>query len=268
MKKGEPSRGKSLERRLRAWLEKHSSDELIAQAEALALCRDMVTLLTFVRDNNIIGTQGTGNMPLKAVREVTSHFVIPLELESTIGERTFQIRSETEVWQLHFLHILAVVGMLLKTSPAKRWELTVRGKSFLEEDPLFHVSFLLTTWWHQVNWLVAYPYEGMGEALPPFFTVATLAFLRFLPVGTQVPFDEFADTLIEKTGLTWSAPKSEMAPMLLRSSIARMVIYILEDFGALKPEHREEPLGKGTTSRLVAFEITSFGQALLNVVAQ
>ena len=69
-------------------------------------------------------------------------------------------------------------------------------------------------------------------------------------------------------GLTWTAPKSEMAPILLRGSIARMVIYILEGFGALQLEHREEPLGKGTASRLSSFEINPFGKALLDAVAQ
>ncbi len=267
MKKGEPVRGKAIERRLGAWVEKHSSDELVAQAEALALRRDMVTLLTFVRDDNIVGTQATGNMPLKALREVVSRFVVPPKLESTIGEQTYQVRSETDVWPLYYLHILAQVGKLLKTGPARRWELTTRGKEFLEHDPLFQAAFLLVTWWHQVNWLVAYPYEGIGESLPPFFTLTTLVVLRLFPVGAQIPFEKFADTLIEKTGLTWKAPKSEMAPMLLRSSIARMVIYILEDFGALKPEHQEEPLGKGTTSRLVGFEIAPFGKALLDIAA-
>lgn len=46
-----------------------------------------------------------------------------------------------------------------------------------------------------------------------------------------------------------------------------MVIYILAAFGAVEYEYREEPLGKGTTLRLVAFEITLFGKALLDAVA-
>jgi hypothetical protein len=268
MKIGRPDKGKALERRLRAWLDLHSNDELVRQADALALRRDMVTLLTFVRDNKVVGTQTTGNMPLKALREVTARFVTPPALETTIGAQTFKVRSETDVWQLYFLHILAGVGALLKTGPARRWRLTPGGEAFLEADPLFQVSFLLSTWWHQVNWLVAYPYEGMGESLPPFFGVLTLGYLKFLPVRTKVPFEEFADRVIEKAGLEWHAPKSEFAYISLRGSIARMVIFILEDFGALQLEHHEEPLGKGTTSRLVAFEITPFGQALLDVVAQ
>lgn len=268
MRSGQPGKGKSLGRRIKAWLKEHSGDELISQAEALALRRDMLVLLTFVRDKKVVGTQNTGNMPLKAIREVVAGFVIPPELEHTIGEKSYSVRSETEVWRLHYLHMLAEVGRLLKTGRARLWQLTPQGESFIKADPLFQVSFMLAIWWERVNWMVAFPYEGMGEALPPFFNVMTLAFLRFLPVRTPIPFEAFADKLIEKSGLTWKAAMSEMTPMIMRSSIAQMVIYILQDFDILKTEFQEEPLGKGTISRLVSFEITPFGRTLLDIVAQ
>ena len=51
--------------------------EQVAQVQALPVRRDMVTLLSYLRDNRIIGTQSTGNLPLKAVREVTAQFVNP-----------------------------------------------------------------------------------------------------------------------------------------------------------------------------------------------
>jgi len=86
-------------------------------------------------------------------------------------------------------------------------------------------------------------------------------------VGTRIPFEEFADGLIEQTGLAWSAPDSEFATMALRASIQRMVIHILAKFGTVEREYRDEPLGKGTLSRLVAFEVTPFGKALLDAVA-
>jgi len=257
----------SAERRLSAWLEQYHNTEMVRQAQVLPLRRDMVTLLTFVRDNKVVGTQSTGNMPLKMVRQVTARFVEPPKLESTIGDHVYKLRSEAHLWPLYFLHILAEVGGLLAIAPARRWRLTPGGKEFLGTAPLLQVSFLLTVWWYEVNWLVAYPFVGMGDALPPFFNLVTLARLRSLPIGTPISFEEFADGLIEKTGLTWTAPDSIVATTLLRGSITRMVIDVLADFGAVKCEYREEPLGKGTTLRLAAFEITPFGKALLDAVA-
>ncbi len=107
----------------------------------------------------------------------------------------------------------------------------------------------------------------MGDALPRFFTLYTLDDLLALPAETRISFENFADTLIEKTGLTWGTPESSIATTALRGSIANMVIHVLAAFGAIEREYREEPLGKTTTSRLVAFEITPLGKALLEAVA-
>jgi len=59
-------------RQFMAQMQPRDRDEVDRQAEALPLRRDMVTLLAYVRDNRVIGTQSTGNLPLKAVREVTA----------------------------------------------------------------------------------------------------------------------------------------------------------------------------------------------------
>jgi tetratricopeptide (TPR) repeat protein len=249
------------------WLAKYGDPEIVRQAEELPLRRDMVTLLTYVRDNKVVGTQSTGNMPLKAVREVTARFVNPPQLDTTIGDHTYRLRTEEDVWPLYFLHILADVGGMLAIAPARRWRLTAGGELFLGTDPLLQVASLITVWWYGINWLVAFPMEGMGEALPPAFQRATLARLRGLPTNTRIPFEEFADHFIEHTGLTWTAPDPHVATMALRASIERMVILILAAFGGVEREYREEPLGNSTISKLDAFELTPFGEALLDAVA-
>ena len=246
---------------------RYHNPDMVGQAQELPVRRDMVTLLTFVRDNKVVGTQSTGNMPLKAVRQVTARFVNPPQLDTTIGDRTYRLRSEEDVRPLHFLHILAEVGDLLAIAPARRWRLTPKGERFLDMDPLVQLTTLLAVWWHRVNWLVVYPFEGMGEALPPYFEQDTLALLRALPVGTRIPFEEFADRLIGRTRLTWASPESSYATTSLRGSIEQMVICILADFGAVEREHRAEPLGTGSIRKLAAFEITPFGVALLHAVA-
>ncbi len=267
MQRHTPITVKSVEEYLSTWLEKHADASMARQAEMLPLRQDMVTLLQFVRDNKVVGTQSTGNMPLKAIREVAAGFVVPPQLDTTIGDRTYQLRSEEELWPLYLLHILADVGGLLKTAPARRWQLTAQGKRFLNTQPMVQVPFLLAVWWHKVNWLVAFPLDGMGDALPYFFPQATFASLRSLPVGTRVPFVKFADGLIGNTGLTWTAQDTSFATWALRDSIERMVIGMLAGFGALKCRYRKEPLGRGTISRLVAFKITPWGMALLNAIA-
>ena len=243
--------------------------EIRSQAETLPLRQDMVTLLRYVRDNKVVGARSTGNLPLKAVREVTAHFVEPPILDMTFGERTYRLRSETEVWPLYYLHILAQVGGLVLVAPGRRWRLTTQGKTFLGASAFDQVVFLLTTWWGRVNWLVAYSVAGMGSALPDFFEIHTLAQLRACPVGEAISAEKFADDLADKTGLEWTAPDDSLSARFLRSSIESMVIEILESFGAVetKYRYREEILGlRKTISRLDTFQITAFGKVLLNAL--
>jgi hypothetical protein len=214
---------KAAEQLLSVWLEQHQNAEIVRQAEALPLRRDVETLLTFVRDSKVVGTQGPGNMPLKAVREVTARFVNPPKLEEKIGREVFRIRSEADLWPLYFLRILAEVGGLLKIGSARRWRLTRKGEKFLNAHPMRQLAFLLTTWWYKVNWLIAYSYTGMGDSLPHFFNLFTLDDLLALPVKTRIPFEEFADALIAKTGLTWGAAESSFATTALRGSIAQIL---------------------------------------------
>ncbi len=239
---------------------------MVHHAERLVLRRDMVTLLTYVRDTKVVGTQSTGNMPLKSVREVTARFINPPELETKIGDRIYRLRSEADLWPLYFLHILAEVGGLVSTGPARRWRLTREGKNFLSVNPVQQVWFLMKTWWFAVNWLVAYPLVGMGDDLPPYFNLITLARIRSLPLEISINFEDFADGLIEETGLTWTAPDSSAAGMLLRGSIERMVIDILAEFGAVECGYREVSLGKGTATKLASFEIKPFGKVLIEAL--
>lgn len=265
MQRRTPFTLKSIEEHLDDWLTKHAP--LAQSAETAPIRQNMMTLLAFVRDNKVVGTQSTGNMPLKAVREVTARFVHPPQLDTKIGDQTFQLRSEEEVWPLYFLHILADVGSLIKTGRARRWQITAQAKRLLVTQPPVQAAFLLSVWWHKVNWLVAYPYSGMGDNLPYFFPRAALAGLRALPTGAYASFSGYAAKLIGNTGLTWTAQESRFADSALRASIERMVINVLVDFGALKCRYRKEPLGNRAITQLAAIRVTPWGRALLEAVA-
>ena len=255
------------EERLSVWLEHHQTKNMIRIAQNLPLRRDMDTLLKFVKENKVVGTQSTGNMPLKMVREVTAKFTKPPALDETIGDRTFRLRSEEDVWPLYFLHILAEVGTLLEIVPARRWRLTKDGQRFLGIDPLYQISFLMAIWWFEINWIVAFPFSGMGDELPLFFNFRTLEELLSLPLNTEIEKDEFADVLIKKTELLWGASDSEFSERILHSSIERMVIAILEKFGVVECEYQDDDIGKGKISKLQTFKIVPFGRAMLESLA-
>jgi hypothetical protein len=244
------------------WVQQLTNSQ-VAQIDALPLRRDMVTLLGYLRDHRVTGTQSTGNFPLKAVREVTACFVTPPVLDTAIGDRTYKLRSEDEVWHLQFLHTLACLGGLLNGGPSRRWQLTEAGGKFLTAIPPIQVWLMLATWWEQANWIMAYPFVGMGDRLPHRFEQVTLSHLLSLPVNSHVPFEPFADALIEKGGLTWTSQDKSCHRSLLHGAIQRMVINVLTDFGGVEPKYRDKPLGKGTIRELTTFCITPLGRGLL-----
>jgi hypothetical protein len=254
-------------RQVMAELPLRERDPLIQQAEASPVRRDMVTLLTYVRDNRVVGTQSTGNLPLKAVGEIVARFVDPIKMEATIGDYTYRVRSEENIWPLHYVHILADVGGLVSAGRARQWRVKKQGEKFLAVDPFTQALLMLSTWWYRVNWLVAYPFEGMGDHLPPFFSTLTLQSLRALPVEQRIAFGKFADRLISDAGLTWTAQSSIYAQMLLESAVERMILSVLQYFAAVTMEYRNKPLGKGTIKELAAFRITPLGEQLLAALA-
>jgi hypothetical protein len=103
----------------------------------------------------------------------------------------------------------------------------------------------------------------MGEDLPPRFQDITLARLLSLPVDEPIPFEPFADKLIQATGLAWTAADSRFARTLLHDAISSMIVDVLAHFGALERGYQERPLGRIMSRDLVAFRITPFGRALL-----
>ncbi len=258
---------KNTQAALSFWLAQQPAHVSAAAAE-LALRRDAVTLLDYIGGNKVVGTQGAGNLPLKDIRAVTAQFVQPPMLEETIGTQTFRVRNEEEVRALHYLRILAEVGGLIKTGAARRWQVSKQGEQWLMAEPLLQTAFLLSIWWFKVNWLIAYPFSGMGKALPYDFTAKTLAELRYLPSATKLEFEPFAGKVIQATRLTWGAQDSSFAPSALRGSIRQMVIYPLRDFGMMKCHYQDKPAGKGTIAELVAFELTPLGAALLQALPE
>lgn len=227
----------------------------------------MVTLLTYVRDHKVTGTSSTGNFPRKHIRAMTAQFVHQPTLDTTIGDRVYKLRTEFDIWPLYFLHVLAVVAGLLRGGPSRRIRLTPEGEAFLKAGPLVQVWAMLLTWWKATNWLIAFPFEGIGEYTPLDFEEITLEHLLDLPAETRIEFEPFADRLIQITGLEWGAKESPYARTTLHRSIERMVIDILIKFEIAEPEYKVKFAMKDFEVKdLLAFQITPFGKYLLQSI--
>lgn len=235
-------------------------------AEELALRRDVVTLLTYLRDHKVTGTQSTGNLPLKAVHEICARFVDPPQLEDVIGEHVHRVRSETDVWPLLFRHVLASVGGLVTGGLGRRWKLTPLGERFLAAPASLQVWLLLATWWTQTNWAIASPYDFEDGYMPPEFIRLALKHLLAIPLVELVSFEQFADRMIEDSRMVWAIQDQDSARRILRSIIERTVIKPLVDFGILQTEYKPHKILGAEFRKLSTFRITPFGRGLLEAI--
>ena len=235
-------------------------------AEELPLRRDVVTLLTYLRDHKVTGTQSTGNLPLKAVYEICARFVDPPQLEDAIGEHVYRVRSETEVWPLHFRHILAAVGGLVIGGLGRRWKLTSLGERFLAAPFPLQIWLLVGTWWTLTNWAIAFPYAFEDGYMPPGFSRLALKHLLDLPLGEPASFELFADRMIKDSRMVWPIQDQDNARRILRSIVECTVINPLVDFGILQAEYEPHKTLGADFPQLSSFQITPFGKGLLEAI--
>jgi hypothetical protein len=250
---------------LSPWLQTLPDDQR-SVAEELPLRRDVITLLTYLRDHKVTGTQSTGNLPLKAVHEICARFVKPPKLEESIGEHVYRVRSETEVWPLLFLHVLASVGGLAAGGLGRHWKLTPLGERFLTAPAPLQVWLLLATWWTQTNWAIASPYSFEDGTMPAGFSRVALKHLLDLPVGESASYERLADRMIENTRMVWPIQNQDSARRILRSIIERTVIDPLADFGILQAEYEPHKTLGAEFRELSAFQTTPFGKSLLEAI--
>jgi hypothetical protein len=247
-------------------LSKQVQENLVLAPISPESLENFTNLLTYLRENKVTGTQSTGNLPLKAVNEICARFVDPPQLEDAIGEHVYRVRSETEVWPLHFRHILAAVGGLITGGLSRRWKLTPLGERFLAASAPLQVWLLLATWWTQTNWAIASPYDFEDGYMPPGFSRLALKHLLELPSGEPASFERFADRMIEDSRMVWSIDNQDSARRILRGIVERTVINPLVDFGILHTEYEPHKTLGVEFRELSTLRITPFGKGLLEAI--
>ena len=260
-----PTAGDEILAKIATWVS-GLDEKQIALTESLAVRRDMVTFLSYLNENRVIGTQSTGNLPLKAVREICAQFVNPPVLDTKIGNQVFKLRSEDDVWQLFYLHMLANTGGLVSGGQARAWKLTPGGEAFLNFTAPIQPGFMLSIWWHLEDWRIAFPVSGLSQGLPGNFKKISLARLLDLPTGKSTPFETFADRLIKETHMTWPSINQTFAHDHMRSAIERMVILPLVGFGIMESEYGLEDIGGHKFTKLSRIRLTPFGKDLLETL--
>jgi hypothetical protein len=224
---------------LQKWHESLNAEQ-IETFEQLPLRRDMLAFLNYLHANHPKGTQTTGNLPLKAVREICAQFVKPPVLETIVNGKAYKVRSEEDVAPLLFVHTLAFHALLVTGGQAKQWKLTSQGEAFLDMPVSLQYFYMLATWFFDIDWVTGFPVIGLSDGLPENFREESLIMLKELSIDKETPYETFANQLLKRTNMQWPSQDQTMAPMIMRLAVIRILIQPLEEFGILLCQYTKE----------------------------
>jgi hypothetical protein len=225
----------------------------------------MLTFLEYLSQNRVEGTQTTGNLPLKAVRGICAGFVKPPVLEETVGGHIYKVRSEDDVWLLLFVHQLAFHSGMVTGGQARVWKVMDKGQHFTQLPAAMQVFLMFVVWW-AMDWTIAFPVSGLADGLPENFQPVVFNCLQELSDGENVPFEPFADRVIEQSGLTWPSIDQTNVQSIMRSVVERTVVDIMEKFGVLEREYKTNKSKSYELKKLVHIRLTSIGKGLLDLM--
>lgn len=230
-------------------------------ADELALRKDMLAMMTYLKENKVKGTPSTGNFTLKAVEGIAARFVNPLQM---IDDNGFRVRSEAEIWPVYFLHALGHYGRLMIGGANQRWVLTSEGEQFLLLPPIPQVWTLFAIWWYAMDWEAGSPYSILPEAFPQDINQMVGELLLKQTSGAPSSFDAFVDALfLQIFGLPEAHPLPEYFRPNFSSSLEHIVIDPLERFGVITTQREIDTQYASEIKHLKAITLTDFGRIML-----
>lgn len=233
-----------------------------ADAEALPLRKDMITLVQYLVDHEVKGTAATGNFPLKHIRAMTAGFVDPPALDRPSGKRARKLRSEDDVPILKWMHVLACLAGLIHGGESLPWKVTGQGLDFLTLQPEQQVWWLSSIWFYEVNWLYLIYYDLEVDS----FAIKQVVIDRFLsyPVeqlfSTEHVIKDFEGDFKKRL----KKRNREEAWDDIKYSLGRMVFAPLARLGILSLE--QEEISPGEFYIVESIRVTRLGHSLLTAL--
>lgn len=244
-----------------AWLEAFSQ-KFHTEASGLPLRHDMHALLDYLLANRVIGTQSTGNLPVKVGAAICANFTQPISFESENESNFLKVQSSAEVWPLQFLHILAACAGWVQGGPGRRWRVTDLGVDFQQLPEGAQVWELFYTWWTKANWGIA---AGIGPADYPtqYIRPIVLKHLLSIPQQNPLPYELFADQLMGVLAAQAQEGDTIDRRLGFHSEMRMVVAEPLRDLGVLALGTKPHPLLGEEYPVLTDIAVSAMGREML-----
>jgi len=249
-----------------AWL-RALDDQFGAEARSLALRRDMLIFLDYLLVNRVVGTQSTGNLPVKDGETICASLSKPISFQEQVGERLFKIQSCSEVWALQLLHVLTSCAGWAQGGPGRRWKVTDAGVEFQQLPEAAQVWEMCLTWWTKVNWGIAANY-GPASYPTQYIRPIVLKLLLKIPEDKYLPFEMFADQLMAFFGPAPIQATGMDQRRSFHSDVQSIVAEPLRDLGVLVLGSIPHPLLGADYPILMEMKVTPLGREMLQRLEQ
>jgi len=246
---------------IHAWTD---DPEHLGYAEEVPLRRDVMTLLTYLREHKVKGTKATGNFPRKAIRGITAGFVNPPILDEQIGDQEYKLRTEDEVLDLLFIHHFVNLAGLVVGGENKPWRVTHLGNLFMDRTPLEQAWFLTKFWFYDFDWDNCYPFDNvtLNDHLGAFQKVLLKLILGY-PTGRPVEITKVLADL-DRTSPGWISflGYDKMPVFTQRHYFEKIIVEPFEKLGLFETIKEESEHFKGYYD-FTHIIMTDYGKALL-----
>ena len=202
-------------------------------AQALTFRRDVVALLTYLRDHKVRGTKAMGNFPRKDIRAMVARFENPMRLDLDLGDKVYELRTEDEVPEMIFMHNFVNTAGLILGGENMLWELTYLGEKFLASTPEEQAWFLVKVWFYQFNWEFPYPFTNAQLCGDIYrFQNSLFKLLQTYPSGHRIKIDSVIQDLdVAMPGWVIVEKQGDYDQVTKRRFFTDVVVKPFEKFG-------------------------------------
>lgn len=241
---------------------KNLSEEDKDIAESLPFRQDLVTMLNYIKQHRVKGTQATGNFPLKHIRAMTSKFVNPPELDHKIGDRVYKLRTEDEVPYLVFLHNFANIAQLILGGEGLEWEVSYPGERFLERRPEEQVWYMISNWFGRINWYYWYPWMDYYALIPHNeFQNLIIELLLSYSADSEMKIKRLIEDL-DKRSPNWIKFSGNIDQSRYKKYfLIYVVLEPMNNLGIVNMEGEDFPVSPNSFA--FNFKVTNFGKRIL-----
>jgi hypothetical protein len=220
------------------WINQNGSEdrEIINR---LPLRRDVVSLVTYIKEHKVKGTNSTGNFPRNAVQDIATLLVVPPVMKYEFQDKTIEFKNEWDVRLIYSIHLLAYLAGLIEGSKGQSWSLTSKGEKFLISSSGEQFFILFTTWWFKGDWSdfpVSFQIKDGFEI--QFLDVVHSTLLELSP-RESTDYSTFVLRMMELTGLKFSTHDFDSGLSRLKSDFEFAIVEPLESFAVLTTERKK-----------------------------